>query len=380
MIDATNDDLLKRAVDSRIQLIQAEQAKQEEAKTVEEMVRQAKEQYAKAQAELAKSPGLKVDTPAESLPMGVPAAYWLDLRGYDLVVPLSHCVAKGAGAGQGVRSIAYTFTPMRYIWDQAPLYFNRDRFPAPVLWLIRAALRRLRRWDTRVHPDRYIAISDRVAARIRDCYGRESSVIRPPVDLAKFPEPSGRPDEGFYLMVTALAPYKRIADAVEACRLLGRKLVIVGSGEDEARLRAAAGPHVSFRGWLEDGEVAGLYGRARGFLLPGEEDFGIAPLESMACGRPVVALGRGGALETVVDVDAAGPDRPPTGILYGEPGARPLADAIARLEREAGSFDPRALRRHAAAFDRPRFLSEVRSALEEFAAAVPAAARTASEG
>jgi glycosyltransferase involved in cell wall biosynthesis len=302
------------------------------------------------------------------LPFFPGAIRGLDLRGYDLVVALSHCVAKGAGEGQGVRRIAYTFTPMRYIWDQAPLYFNRGRFPAPALGLIRLLLSRLRRWDLRVHPDRYIAISARVAERIREHYGREAPVIYPPVDLARLPPPDGRPPEGFYLVVAALAPYKRIADAVQACRSLGRRLVIVGTGEDERRLRAMAGPETEFRGWLPDGEVANLYRRARAFLLPGEEDFGITPLEAMACGRPTIALARGGACETVVDLDASGPGRPPTGVLYREPGAEALAEAMLRAEREAAAFEPPALRARAARFDRPRYRAEMTAALEEFVA------------
>lgn len=318
------------------------------------------------------------------LPAFPGAAARMDLRGYDLVVALSHCVAKGAGEGQGVPRIAYTFTPMRYIWDQAPLYFNRDRFPRPVLWAMDRSLSRLRRWDLSVHPDRYLAISSCVAERIRRHYGREAAVIHPPVDLARFPEPAGAPPaDGYYLVLSALAPYKRIADAVDACKTLGRRLVIAGTGEEERRLRELAGPAVEFRGWVPEGEVAALYRGARALLLPGEEDFGITPLEAMACGRPVVALGRGGALDTVVDLDATEPGRDPTGVLYADAGAAPLAEAMRRLERAAASLDPRALRRHASAFDRPRFRSEIAAALEEFvrerapAAASRAEARSA---
>jgi glycosyltransferase involved in cell wall biosynthesis len=290
-----------------------------------------------------------------------------DLREYDLVVSLSHCVAKGAACGQPVARIAYTFTPMRYLWDQADLYFRPERLPAPLLPVVRRFAGRLREWDRSFHPDRYLAISRFVAGRIKTLYGRDAEVIHPPVDLERLPPPDGRPDEGFYLIVSALAPYKRIEDAIGAAQRLGRRLVIVGKGEDERRLRALAGPETTFTGWLPDPEVASLYRRARAFLLPGEEDFGIAPLEAMASGRPVVALGKGGALETVIDPGRAGGGAP-TGILYESPGAEPLAEALLRLERERASFEPAALRARASGFDRPRFRDQVRAALEAFAA------------
>jgi glycosyltransferase involved in cell wall biosynthesis len=300
------------------------------------------------------------------LPLFPGAAARFDLRGYNLVFSSSHCVAKGAGEGQGVPRIAYLHTPMRYIWDQAQIYFNRDRFSAPALRAIEAVLARLRRWDISVHPDRYIANSDCVAERIRRIYGREARVIRPPVDLDRLPEPSGESRGDHYLIVSALAPYKRVADAIDACRALGRRLVVIGTGEDEARLRARSGPDVEFRGWVSDGDVAAAYRAARAVLMPGEEDFGIVPLEAMASGAPVIALGKGGATETVVDLDASAAGRSPTGVLYPEPGAEPLAAAIRRFEATARRFDPKELRGHAALFGRPRFRKEITEALEEF--------------
>jgi glycosyltransferase involved in cell wall biosynthesis len=255
---------------------------------------------------------------------------------------------------------------MRYIWEQAPLYFNRERFSPPVLLAIRWQLAQLRRWDRSIHPDRYIAISACVAERIRRLYGMDSAVIHPPVDLARLPGPSGEKDRGYYLIVSALAPYKRIGDAIDACRLRKRRLVIVGTGEEERRLRSRAGPETQFLGWLKDDQVGELYRHSRALLLPGEEDFGITPLEAMACGRPVVALGRGGATETVVDPDSPGGGAP-TGILYPEAGPQNLAHALERFEKLEGSFDPSALRAHAERFDRPRFRRQMRQALEEFA-------------
>ncbi|MBI4603948.1 MAG: glycosyltransferase [Planctomycetes bacterium] len=308
------------------------------------------------------------------LPLFPRAIASFDLSGYDLVVSLSHCVAKGAGAGSGVPHVSYCFTPMRYAWDQKEAYFNRDRRSRVALALIERVLEGLRRWDQATHPDRYLAISRCVAERIRRSYGREAEVVHPPVDVARFrprPEP-----EGFYLAVSALAPYKRLDLAVAACSRLGRRLIVVGRGEDRGRLEAAAGPSVSFRGWLPDAEVADLMARCRAFLLPGEEDFGIAPLEAMASGRPAVALGRGGALETVVDLRRP-EGREPTGVLFDEPTVDSLCGALLELERRESDFDPGALRRHAERFSLPRFRDEVARALVGFARERVTAARPA---
>jgi glycosyltransferase involved in cell wall biosynthesis len=254
---------------------------------------------------------------------------------------------------------------MRYLWDQAPLYFNRERFSRPALIVIERLLERLRAWDRSTHPDRYIASSRFVAGRIRRVWGRESDVIHPPVDTSRF-HPRTQAED-FYLVVSALAPYKRLDLAVAACRRLGRKLVVVGTGEERARLERLAGPDVRFLGWRSDAEVADLLGRCRALLFPGEEDFGITPLEAMASGRPVVALGKGGVLETVVNARGAHAGAP-TGILFEEPTAEALADAMLELERRERDFDPARLRAHAERFSRPRFLREISEAIERFVA------------
>ena len=271
------------------------------------------------------------------LPLFPAAVASFKLAHYDLIVSLSHCVAKAAGHGTGIPHLSYCFTPMRYVWDQESVYFNRERCRPPALLAIRAVLRWLRKWDAAKHPHHYIAISRTVAERIRRAYGRESDVIHPPVDISRFlPRPT---HEDFYLIVSALAPYKRIELAVEAMNKLARPLVIVGRGEEERRLERLAGPTVSLLGWRSDRKVAELMARCRAFLLPGEEDFGIAPLEAMASGRPVVALGRGGATETVVDLRRP-EDGAPTGLLFHEPTPAALIEAILELERREGEFDP----------------------------------------
>lgn len=215
----------------------------------------------------------------------------------------------------------------------------------------------IREWDRRTS-DRvthFIAISKTVQDRIRECYGRDSVVIYPPVDT-EFYTPSAVPREDFFLVVSALAPYKRFDLAIEACRKLGKKLVVIGSGQDAAKLRATAGPGIEFLGWQPDEVIRDHLRRAKALLFPGEEDFGIVPLEAQACGCPVIAFGRGGATETVRAL-GDGPD--PTGVLFDEQTVESLAEAIERFERDADRFDPRAARRQAMRFRKDRFESEL---------------------
>jgi glycosyltransferase involved in cell wall biosynthesis len=193
-----------------------------------------------------------------------------------------------------------------------------------------------------------------VAERIQRAYGRRADVIYPPVDVSRFRIEESAGD--FYLVVSALTPYKRIDLAVEAANRLGRRLLVVGTGPEEARLRALAGPTVEFLGWRDDAETAELYARCRAFLFPAVEDFGITALEAMAAGRPVIALAAGGALETVV---GPGEAEPPTGLFFERQTVEDLVEAIRRLESGAVRFEPKALRRRAEAFDRPLFKERI---------------------
>lgn len=294
------------------------------------------------------------------LPLFPAAIERFDLRGYDLVLSSSHCVAKGVLAPGGLH-VCYCFTPMRYVWDMYGEYFGRS---AGLLMrgLMPPVAAALRRWDRRTsgRVDQFVAISRFVADRIRRCYGRPAEVIYPPVDVQRFRLAEEEPED-FYLVVSALAPYKRVDLAVAAASRLGRRLLIVGSGPEEAKLRALAGRTVEFLGWRDDDEVADLYRRCRALLFPGLEDFGIVPLEAMAAGRPVIAFGAGGALETVVPPDG---EEPATGVFFPEQTVEALVQAIRRFETGAHRFQPKALRARAEQFDRPRFKERMATYLE----------------
>jgi glycosyltransferase involved in cell wall biosynthesis len=295
------------------------------------------------------------------LPLFPSAVESFDLRGYDLVLSSSHCVAKGARPAPGVPHVSYCFTPMRYVWDLYDDYFGRDAGLLTRL-LMPPVVSRLRRWDraSSARVDRFVAISRHVAARIDRCYGRTAEVIYPPVDVQRFEVADGG-DDGFYLIVSAFVPYKRVDLALQAADRLGRRLLVVGSGPEERRLRALAGPAVEFLGPCSDGEISELYRRCRAVLFPGLEDFGIVPLEAMAAGRPVIAFAGGGALETVVP---PGGDRAPTGLFFSAQTVDALADAMRRLESGAIAFDPKALRARAEEFDRARFKDRIASFLD----------------
>jgi glycosyltransferase involved in cell wall biosynthesis len=312
------------------------------------------------------------------LPLFPRAIERFDLGGFDLVLSVSHCVAKGAIPAPRARHVSISLTPVRYAWDRFADYFGPGRAGPIARLLAGPVCHRLRVWDVATAPrvDRFVAISRFVQARIKRYYGRESEVLYPPVDAARFAiDPRG--PENHYLVVAALVPYKRVDHAIEACAAIGRPLRIVGDGPDRKRLERLArraGAAVDFLGRVAARDLPEVYARARAFLFPGVEDFGIAPLESLAAGRPVVALAEGGALETVGEGIATVPGRAsPYGVLYGEASAAGLARAILELEKFPESFDPARLRERALAFDEPRFLANLRELLlSEGAAPAPA--------
>jgi glycosyltransferase involved in cell wall biosynthesis len=287
------------------------------------------------------------------LPLFPRAVEAFSLDGFDLVVSSSHCVAKGAIAPSRVPHLCYCHTPVRYAYDQFEAYFPEGRTP-----LRRAkerAISRLRAWDvaTAGRPDRYLANSTAVAERIRRHYGREAVVCHPPVDVEFF-APSDAPRGDFLLAVGALVPYKKLTEAADASRLLGRELVVVGGGPEEKRLRARAGPSVRFLQDVSAEDLRELYRTCAFFVQPGEEDFGIASAEAQACGAPIVARARGGALDVVSDASL--------GLLYPGDGAEALAEAV---RAAAGRrFDYTAIARSARRFARDRFDREFGEQIE----------------
>jgi glycosyltransferase involved in cell wall biosynthesis len=291
------------------------------------------------------------------LPLFPIAVEQFNLDPYDLVISTSHCVVKSVIPRGNARHISYSHSPMRYAWDQFDAYFGPERVGAfRSRWVYRPILARLARWDAatagRVH--RFVANSRYVAGRIRRYYNRQATVVYPPVDTA-FYQPDATAPGSHFLIVSALVPYKRIEVAVDACARVGAPLRIVGDGPMRAELERRAPANVEFLGWREPGEIREEYRRAAAVLLPGEEDFGIVPVEAQACGRPVVALGRGGALETVIDGE--------TGVLAAEANADSFAAA---LERAAATrFDVARLRAHAEHFARERHIAGMRAVIDE---------------
>lgn len=286
------------------------------------------------------------------LPLFPCAIETFDTDRYDIIVSTSHCAAKAIIAPHR-RHLCYCLTPMRYAWDQFDAYFGPGRLGRPVSALVRPVMAGIARWDraTASRPSRYVAISQYVARRIGRYYNRQASVVYPPVNTTFF-TPDGVQPDPYFLIVSALVPYKRLDVAIQAAARARVPLQIAGSGPEEGRLRRVAteaDADVRFFGRVADDELRALYRGARALVFPGEEDFGIVPVEAQACGRPVIALARGGALETVLDGT--------TGVLVDEPTVDAFADAMHTVGTR--QFDTGAIRSHAERFSRERFLREI---------------------
>lgn len=277
-----------------------------------------------------------------------------DLSGYELVISSSSSCAKGVITGVDTIHICYCHTPMRYAWDFYHEYV-KDKSSISRL-LIGWMMNRIRLWD-RVSADRvdyFIANSNNVAKRIKKHYKRNSEVIYPPVDTSKY-LPSGHRGD-YYLMVSRLVPYKRVDLAVEVFNVLGLPLKIIGEGTELGKLKKLAGPNIELLGNLSDKEVGEYYANCKAFIFPGEEDFGITPLEAQAAGKPVIAYGKGGALETVIDGK--------TGLLFSEQTADSL---IAKVNEMETSFtaDENFIERHAESFSKEIFKSRIAQFIED---------------
>ncbi len=305
------------------------------------------------------------------LPLYPLAVECLDLSGYDLVISADGAATKGVLTDQHAVHLCYCHSPPRSYWDQYAV--NRRTMP----WFLRAAFapvsQYMRQWDFAAaqRVDGFISNSKYVAERVRKYYRRESRVIYPPVDV-RGASCANRPGE-FYLSVGRLVAGKRVDLAIEACNRLGRRLEIAGTGPEESQLRALAGPTIDFLGRLSEAELKWKYQRCRALLFAADEDFGLVSVEAQAHGRPVIAYGRGGSLETVrgvwaEEIDAHQPenlDGPYTGVFFREQTAASLAEAMMRFEDLEGSFDPRAIQCHARRFDTQVFIREVSRYVDE---------------
>jgi len=270
----------------------------------------------------------------------------LDLRGYDLILSSSSAFGKGVITKPGTMHICYCHTPMRWCWNYDE-YVEREQLGKLARGVLPFLITWLRVWDqtTAMRVDHFIANSPAVADRIQKYYRREAVVIPPPVDASRFLfDPTTQPED-YFLVVSRFMPYKRIDLAIQACNRLQLPLVIIGSGRDQQRLQQMAGPTIRFLGRLSDAEVLHYYAHCRALILPGEEDFGITPLEAQASGRPVVAYSAGGALASVIDGV--------TGTFFQEQTVESLAATLAAFDETR--YDPQIIRDHALEFDKPRF-------------------------
>ncbi|HHZ83788.1 MAG TPA: glycosyltransferase family 4 protein [Nitrospirales bacterium] len=281
------------------------------------------------------------------------------LSGYDLIISSSHCVAKGITHAPDTCHISYIHTPMRYAWDLYSTYLTSQKS-----WFRRMGMRlcmpSLRRWDVASsrRVNYWIANSSHVAERIKRLYDKDSHVVYPPVDIEQV-TPS-RDHDDFYLMVSALVPYKRVDLAIQTFTELKKPLVIIGSGPEDTSLRGMAGPTIRFLGWQPDNVVQTHYQRCRALVLPGLEDFGIVPVEAMAAGKAVIAYQAGGVMETVVPLTEGTQDqRQPTGILFPGQSISSLSRAIGTFEANELAFDPDAIGKHAQRFNTAVFRTRI---------------------
>ena len=280
------------------------------------------------------------------LPLMPRAVEALKLGGHDLVISFSYAVAHGAQPGAGARHLSYNFTPMRYAW-RGPDEVAGEMWRHPML---QGLMEHFRRWDRQAaaRVDRFAAVSNAIAARVQDAYQRGAEVIYPPVDVERFRPMAPRGD--YYITIARLVPHKRLDLIVEAFSRLRLPLVIVGEGPEYARLERAAGANIRLAGRQSDSVVTDLLGRARGFVCAAEEDFGIAIVEAQAAGCPVLAFGRGGALETIQEMK--------TGMLFGEQSVAGLIQAMELFERAVDSFRPEDMSANARRFSPARFKEE----------------------
>ena len=280
----------------------------------------------------------------------------LDVSGYDLVLSSSHAVAKGVLTGPNQFHISYVHSPVRYAWDLTHQYLAESGLTHGVKsWAARLVLHYIRLWDVRTANgvDRFLANSRFIARRIKKVYGRSADVIYPPVDVDSFPMEAQKDD--YYLTASRMVPYKKVRLVVEAFNAMPeKKLVVIGDGSEYRKIQAAAGPNIMLLGYQPNAVLKEKMQHARAFVFAAEEDFGITPVEAQACGTPVIAYGRGGALETVVPLG-----RPaPTGLFFSEQTPESICEAIHRFECHDREICAENCRQNAEQFSTERFCRE----------------------
>lgn len=282
-------------------------------------------------------------------PFGVSS---LDLSKYDLVVSSSSGYVKGVRVSPDAIHVCYCHTPMRWVWNFDG-YSSRESFSGGIRAVLPSIIRRLRDWDEAAsrQPDHFIANSRTIAAQIQRAYGRYAEVIPPPIDIDRFRMSDVHED--YYIVLARLVAYKRIDLAIEACTRLNRRLIVIGSGTAKESLARNAGPSVKFVGRISDAEVERYVSRCRALIFPGEEDFGMAPVEVAAAGRPTIAYGKGGALETVIENV--------TGVFFMEQTADSLVDAILQFEKQ--TWSAALIRDHAEGYGTEAFRKKFRAFL-----------------
>ncbi|MEN7341434.1 MAG: glycosyltransferase family 4 protein [Pseudomonadota bacterium] len=276
-----------------------------------------------------------------------------DLTEYDLVISSSYCVAKGVLTGPNQLHVSYCHSPMRYAWDHYHEYLHEMNLGnGPIGLFAKRTLHKIRDWDVRSSNtvDRFVANSSFVNARIKKFYRRDSDIVFPPVETSIFEVQHHKED--YYVTAGRFVPFKRLDLVVDAFREMpDKKLIVVGDGPDRGKLESKAGSNVTFTGFLSAPEVANYLGRAKAFLFPSEEDFGIVPVEAQASGTPVIAFGSGGALETVVSPEQAKRTQSqPTGLFFNRQTPGAIVDAVKRFEDNISIFEPAAISRHASSF------------------------------
>lgn len=298
------------------------------------------------------------------LPFLPTAPETFNLRDFDLVISSSSAFAKGIVIKPKTMHICYCHSPMRYVWDWNEKYLDEQSLGKKRKIFVRLILNYVRMWDRAAadRADHFIANSKSTQDKIKKYYGRDSVVVYPPVDISSA-ELSDKPqDSGFgdyFLIVSRLAPYKKIEVAIEAMNKLDLPLIVIGEGalKYEKYLKSIAGPKTKFLGWMPDKKVKEYYGRCRAFILPGEEDFGITIVEAMSFGKPVVALRKGGAVETVIEGE--------TGELFNESAVEVIADAVRRFMVKEKDYNPEKIRENAQKYSREKFRENFKRVIGE---------------